>query len=61
MSIRVVMMPCTTECPSGSTAASLEITASWWDSYYNVELHVVEPGGFEVYIGNSDSLGVSIP
>lgn len=51
----------TTESPSGSTKAVLEITAFWWDTYGDVKLHVVEPGGFEVYGCSSDYLAVSIP
>ena len=48
-----------TECPTGSTQAALEITVSWEDSDKDLELHVIEPGGTEVYEYSSNKLGVS--
>ena len=39
---------CLVECSTGSTEASLHITASWDGSGPDLDLHVVEPGGVEV-------------
>ena len=51
-----MVMPRATECPSGSTQAALEITATW-DNSYGLDLHVIEPGGTEV--NDYNTLGVS--
>lgn len=48
-----------TECPAGSTEASLEVTVAWEDSEQGVMLFVVEPGGTEVYGFRHEQLGVS--
>ena len=47
------------DCPTGSTEAALEIIATWADSYWGLDLHVIEPGGVEVYHSSSHKLGVS--
>lgn len=53
---------CPTECPSGSTEASLEIIAFSEETNTRLELHVLEPGGVEVTDEYGfTKLGVSTP